>query len=320
MAEVKKTAKKTTETKKTPAKKSAPAKKKAAPKKDSASSAKAKSPSKKTSKPLEGQTPVYGLDGKVRGGVTLPDVFNTQFRPDIIRKAVSSSRANRRQAYGPAPMAGMRHAVAQLGKGRGAARVQRLTSGGSAAESPPNVGGRRAHPPTPEKDWSEKINKKEKALALRSAIAASGKAELVRARGHRISDDMTMPLVVSDDFEDLFDAITKDYDKQNKRPAYTKETIQVLLAIGLEDEMTRAKNGIHQRAGRGKMRGRRLKKPKSILFVVENMDGVRKCVGNIPGVDVTTPARLNVEMLAPGGDSGRLTVYTEKALALLGGK
>ncbi len=312
-AATKEPAKKTTTTpKKSPAKKAALSKKETAP-------AKKKGEPKKA-KPTAGQVKVYGLDGKVKGKIDLPEVFDTQFRPDIIRRAVKASRANRRQAYGPGKMAGMRHAVAQLGKGRGAARVQRLTSGGAAAESPPNVGGRRAHPPKPEKDWTEKINKKERMLALNSAIAATGKYDMVKARGHKVTEDMTIPLVISDDFEGLFDKITKDYDKQNKRPAYTKETIKVLLAIGLENEMTRAKDGVHQRAGRGKMRGRRLKKPKSVLFVVDDMDKARKCVGNIPGIDVITPAKLNVELLAPGGDPGRLTVYTEKALASLGGK
>ena len=291
--------------KKAPVKKAAPAKKKAA--------------AKKAAKPAAGQVNVYNLDGKVKGSIDLPEVFNTQFRPDIIRKAVNSAQANRRQAYGPGKMAGMRHAVAQLGKGRGAARVQRLTQGGAAAESPPNVGGRRAHPPRPERDWTEKINKKERALALKSAISAIGNFEMVKARGHKVSDGMTVPMVVSDDFEALFDDITKEYKKNKARPAYTKETIKVLLALGLENEMTRAKDGVHQRAGRGKMRGRRLKKPKSILFVVDDMGKARKCVGNIPGVDITTPARLNVEHLAPGGDPGRLTVITEKALATLGG-
>ena len=52
--------------------------------------------------------------------------------------------------------------------------------------------------------------------------------------------DMSIPLIVSDDFEALYDSITKDYGKQNKRPAYTKESIKVLLALGLENEMTRA--------------------------------------------------------------------------------
>jgi large subunit ribosomal protein L4e len=129
-----------------------------------------------------------------------------------------------------------------------------------------------------------------------------------------------MPMVVTDDFEDLFDRITKDYQKDNKRPAYTKETAKVLEALGLSNEMDRAKDGIHQRAGRGKTRGRRFKKPSSILFVVNDTVKARKCLGNLPGVDVISPAKLNVELLAPGGDPGRLTVFTEKALMILGGE
>lgn len=271
--------------------------------------------------PKAGSVNVYSLDGKVEKSISLPDVFNTQFRPDIIRRAVKSSRANRRQPYGPAPRAGMRHAVSWPGKGRGMARTPRLLhGGGKGAEVPNTPGGRRAHPPRPEKDWSEKINRKEKAMALNSAIAAVGKFEMVKARGHRISEDITMPLVITDDFEKLFDRITEDYTKENKRPAYTKETAKVLEALGLSSEMDRAKDGIHQRAGRGKTRGRRFKKPSSILFVVNDTVKARKCLGNLPGVDIIGPTKLNVELLAPGGDPGRLTVFTEKALLILGGE
>ena len=275
---------------------------------------------KKTVKVPEGKVNLYSLDGKVIKQIDLPPVFSTRFRPDVIRRAVTSARANRRQPYGPSPNAGMRHAVSTWGKGRGAARVQRFSQGRTGAESPPNVGGRRAHPPRPERDWSEKINKKERLLALRSALAAIGRTEMVRARGHKLADDMTVPLVLTDDFEDLFDKIAKDYEKTGERPAYTKETIKVLNALGLEEEMKRARDGIHVRAGRGKMRGRRLKKPKSILFVVSDIGNIRRCVANIPGIDIVTPERLNVELLAPGGDPGRLTIFTEKALETLGGE
>lgn len=285
--------------------------KKSAPKKPAA---------KKTAQPT-GSVNVYSLDGKVEKSIQLPQVFNTQFRPDMIRRAVKSARANRRQPYGPAPRAGMRHSVSWPGKGRGMARTPRLLhGGGKGAEVPNTPGGRRAHPPRPEKDWSEKINRKEKRIALHSALSAIGKFDIVRARGHRIPDAMTVPLVVSDDFESLFDKITSDYKKENQRPAYTKEATKVLEALGLANELTRAKDGIHQRAGRGKTRGRRLKKPTSILFVVNDPVKARKCLGNIPGVDIVAPAKLNVELLAPGGDAGRLTVFTEKALQILGGE
>ncbi|MCD6383264.1 MAG: 50S ribosomal protein L4, partial [Thermoplasmata archaeon] len=139
---------------------------------------------------------VYDLKGKAVKEITLPEVFNTPYRPDVIHRAVVAAQANRRQPYGPSPMAGMRHAVSTWGKGRGVARVQRLTQGRRAAESPNNVGGRRAHPPRVEKDWSKKINKKERILAIRSALAATKVRDLVMARGHRVPDDRTLPVVV----------------------------------------------------------------------------------------------------------------------------
>jgi large subunit ribosomal protein L4e len=317
----------TTEKKAAPKKKTASEKSKAPKKADSKKPAGSKSPTKpkESAKKIpkkvpEGKVNLYSLDGTVKKHIELPPVFLTQFRPDVIRRAVKSARANRRQPYGPSPKAGMRHAVSTWGKGRGAARVQRITGGRTGAESPPNVGGRRAHPPRPERDWAEKINKKEKLLALRSAVAAVGNTDIVKERGHRLTDDMTVPLVLTDDFENLFDKIAKDYKKSGERPAYIKEAIKVLNALGLEEEMIRARDGIHIRAGRGKMRGRRLRRPKSILFVVSDIEKTRRCVGNIPGVDVITPERLNVEILAPGGDAGRLTVFTEKALMSLGGE
>ncbi|MCH1461209.1 MAG: hypothetical protein L7U25_02510, partial [Candidatus Poseidonia sp.] len=50
--------------------------------------------------------------------VELPAAFETELRTDLIKLAVASSRANRRQPYGSrahvgkrAPMAGMKHSV-----------------------------------------------------------------------------------------------------------------------------------------------------------------------------------------------------------------
>lgn len=70
-------------------------------------------------------------DGKK---VELPSAFETELRTDLIKLAVASSRANRRQAYGSrphvgkrAPMAGMKHSVEWWGKGRGVSRIMRRT-------------------------------------------------------------------------------------------------------------------------------------------------------------------------------------------------
>ena len=119
---------------------------------------------------------VYGVNGSSSEQVNLPDVFETPYRPDIIRKSFNVLRSNKRQPYGADPFAGTKHATASVGKGRGQSRVPRLTQGRTAALAPCVVGGRRAHPPKAERVWKEKMNKKEKTLAKNSAIAATASA------------------------------------------------------------------------------------------------------------------------------------------------
>ncbi|HDD59889.1 MAG: 50S ribosomal protein L4 [Thermoplasmata archaeon] len=248
---------------------------------------------------------VYDLQGKVVGEIELPPVFQTPFRPDVIHRAVVAAQANRRQPYGPSKKAGMRHAVSTWGKGRGVARVQRLTQGRRAAESPNNVGGRRAHPPKPEKDWTKKVNRKERLLAIRSALAATKDPELVRARGHRVPEDRTLPVVVVDEFQSI---------------KKTSEVMKVLRNLGLEDDVIRAKEGRHIRAGKGKRRGRKYRQPKSLLMIVPEDSDVLRSGRNLPGVHVVTPRTLNAEYLAPGGVAGRLTLITQSALKGMGGE
>jgi large subunit ribosomal protein L4e len=66
------------------------------------------------------------------------------------------------------------------------------------------------------------------------------------------------------------------------------------------------------------MRGRRYKQRKSLLIVTA--DTPLLSARNLSGVDVVTIDQLNVEHLAPGMQAGRLTVWTESALARLEGK
>ena len=116
---------------------------------------------------------LYKIDGTSTQKVDLPEIFNTPYRPDIIRKSFNTLHSNKRQSYGSDPFAGTKHATASVGKGRGMSRVPRLTQGRRAALAPCVVGGRRAHPPKAERNWNEKINKKEKQLAKNSALAAT---------------------------------------------------------------------------------------------------------------------------------------------------
>jgi large subunit ribosomal protein L4e len=238
------------------------------------------------------------VDGNETDTVELPDAFETPFRPDIIRKAFSVAESNKKQPYGPADEAGRQHATESWGPGRGASRVPRLTQGDEAAFAPPTVGGRRAHPPKPEKDLSEKINKKERHLARASALAATADAERVAERGHEFDAD-DVPVVVQDDLVH----VTK-----------TAELKDTLEALGLGEDVDRAKEGRNVRPGKGTMRGRKYRTPRSVLLVVHEKGPITRAASNLPGVEFVVPEEINVPRLAPGGDPGRLTVFTETAL------
>ncbi|MBO7410148.1 MAG: 50S ribosomal protein L4 [Candidatus Methanomethylophilaceae archaeon] len=250
------------------------------------------------------KTNVYAVNGDVASQVDVPAVFSTPYRPDIIKKAVLAAAANKRQPYGPSKGAGMRHSVSTWGKGRGVARVQRIAAGRMATESPNNVSGRRAHPPVPERNWSLKVNQKERALARKSAIAATGCADCVKARGHQFDDNVTFPIVVADEVQDI---------------KTTAEVSAFLQKIGLGYDLDRAKDGRKIRAGRGKMRNRKYRTPVSVLIVVSEREmPIFESASNLPGVQIEEVSSLSAAILAPGGDAGRLTVYTESAFAKIG--
>ena len=246
---------------------------------------------------------VYGIDGSSPEKIDLPKVFETPFRPDIIRKSFNVLHSNKRQPYGADPLAGTKHATASVGKGRGQSRVPRLTQGRTAALAPCVVGGRRAHPPKAERVWKEKMNKKEKTLAKNSALAATADKEIVTKRGHKFDEKVTLPIVVDDKFETI---------------KKTKDIITSLDKIGIYDDVLRATNGKHIRAGRGKSRGRKYRTPKSIL-IVTTKDDVEKSSRNLTGIDIVKTNQINIEHLAPGGDAGRLTIFTKSALKEIGG-
>jgi large subunit ribosomal protein L4e len=247
---------------------------------------------------------VFSLEGKATGKIELPPVFATPLRPDVIKRAVLAIQSNRLQPQGRDPMAGKRTSAESRGTGMGIARLpRRKGASGRAAFAPGTVGGRQGHPPLSEKNIVKKIPKKEKRLALLSAIAATASKEVVASRGHHVKDVAEIPLVVTSDFESL----TK-----------TKETEETLIRLGVLSEIFRARESIKVRAGKGKSRGRKMKRAVGPLIVVAENKGIVEAARNVPGVDVTTVANLNVEMLAPGTHPGRLTVWTSSAIERLG--
>ena len=267
---------------------------------------------------------IYEVEAKDGKSVTLPDVFESEIREDLIRRAVLASRANRRQAYGHRehdgkrkPQPGMKHSVEWWGKGRGVSRIMRKAGQRTGAQNPHTRGGRRAHGPMVAKDWSQKINSKENGVARNSAIAATADADMVAARGHRFGDGVRFPIVI-DGYVESRDGGDEKYDVENLPLQYsTRKFVAMMDGLGLGDDLERARTGRGIRAGKGTMRGRKYRTPKSILLVVAQTDGLAKAARNIPGVDVVAAKDLSAEDLAPGGDAGRLTVWTKAAIGAL---
>ncbi len=256
---------------------------------------------------------LFDNNGSKTKEINLPAQFEEQYRPDLIKKAVLTITANNRQPYGSNTRAGMRQKGKlsrrrrdyKTGYGRGISHVPRkvLNHRGTqfyfvGAEVPQNVGGRRAHPPKADKDWTRKINMTEKRKAIRSALHATTQKTLVNARGHRTE---IAPYVLDTKIETI---------------AKTQELITLLEKIGLGKELERI-NVRKIQAGKAKMRGRKYKHRTGPLFIVSEACKLVDAAKNIPGVDVVNVRNLNALDLAPGTHAGRLCIWSEKALQLL---
>jgi|SRR3989338_3907635 len=258
---------------------------------------------------------VISPEGKEDGSVTLPTQFSEEVRSDLIKRAVLAIQSHNRQPYGASPEAGKR-ASAKLSRrrrnyrgsyGLGISRVPRkifsrrgTRMNWQGAFAPGTVGGRRAHPPKAEKIWWQELNKKERAKAIRSAIAASIKGNSINER--TIKAPETFPFILSGQWEDI---------------QKTKELSQSLTQLGFERVMERASEK-KVRAGKGKGRGRKYAKKKGVLFVVSKECSLMRAAHNLPGSDAALVQNLNAEILAPGGDPGRITFWSKPAIERLG--
>lgn len=250
---------------------------------------------------------VYDLEGKPKGRISLPDVFETAIRPDLVKKAVLAQQSHRLQPQGRDPMAGKRTSAVSMGTGHHLARLPRVKGSRypkaqKGAFAPSAVGGRTTHPPSSEKRIYKKINRKERLLSIRSAIAATSDKSLVASRGHVIDSVPAIPLVLVDEVQE----VSKASDAKT-----------VLEKLGLLPDLDRVRNSRKIRAGKGKSRGRRWRQGVGPLFVIDEDKGVRKVMSNFPGVDVVKVDRLSAEALAPGASLGRLTVWTSSAVKRL---
>ena len=253
---------------------------------------------------------IFSIDGKKGKSIDLPKQFSEEHRPDLIKRAHLALQTKLTQPYGAFPEAGKRPSADlprrrrkyRTSYGHGISRVPRKAAwkrgtqfGWSGAVAPGTVSGRRAHPPKAEKNIIKSLNIKERRKAMRAALTLSVNADAIKARGHSFTD---LPSIIENKFESL--ARTKDVEKAMK-------------ALGLAKELTRVE-GRKIRAGKGKMRGRKYKTKKGPLFVVGEKCKLLQSGINIAGVEVCIVNKLNVNLLAPGGVPGRLTLYSEKAI------
>ena len=256
---------------------------------------------------------VLSLDGKVKEEVEIKNLFSEkEVREDLIRRVVIAMQSNRRKKYGRDPLAGKRTSAHYHGSrnlppdqrmmNRELARMKRIHGDCpphlflTARFVPQAVKGRVAHPPKAEKDWSKKVNKKEKLKAFLSALLATIKLDWVKKRGHLY--DGELPLIVEEGIENL---------------KKTKEVFDVLKKLNLDKDIERAKKK-KIRAGKGKRRGRKYRKKKSVLIVVSKKCNLQKAARNLPGVEVILQDQLNVEHLAPGTHAGRLVLWSKPAI------
>jgi len=236
------------------------------------------------------------IEGKPTGEISLPTVFDTRLRLDIIQKASIAQQSHRFQPQGRNLMAGKRTTAEGFGVGRGISRVPRIGGhgplSGTAAFAPGTVGGRMAFPPVTAKKIAKQINRKERRLALRSAIAATASDEIVRQRGHKFDEQRRLPLVVNDEVEKL---------------SKSSQAKHFLSAVGVWDDVLRVR------------RSKRIKSGRRVhavgpLIVVGDDKTARKALRNFEGVSVIRADELSVESLAPGTHPGRLTIWSESAV------
>ena len=254
---------------------------------------------------------IFDVEGKKAKEIEIPGFFITPVREDLIGKILEAKKTM--QPYSPSLMAGKQYAASgklvhrrhvwRSGYGRGNSRIPRkmMSRRGSqfvwvGAEISSTRGGRRAHPPkTVAMINTKKINKKELSLALAGSLSATADKKYVSKRYKRIDekDLKDLPLIVESKILTLG---TKEI----------LETMKKILGKGIFEVVIRQKR---IRKGKGKQRGRRYKTNQGILIVLGNKEKIKTKT-----FSTKTAENLGITDLAEGGP-GRITIYTEQALA-----
>jgi len=239
--------------------------------------------------------------------------LSTDIREDIFKKAVFSENSLFRQEYGANAMAGKNHAI-HLSKrrrklrttyGRGGSRTPKKVMWGRGTQfrfvgafAPNTVGGRKAHPPKPQKNILKGINNKEWFNALKIGFVASFNNELITKNGQKVPK--SYPFILDSSVEEI---------------SKTADFKSFLNAVGFEDEVERT--SIRKvRAGKGTMRNRTYKQKRGPLVVVSsNESPLLKSVRNIKGFEVVTPDFLMVSDFGMSEKPGRAVIFTKDAIS-----
>jgi len=260
------------------------------------------------------KTNLLSINGKKLKQIDLPKCFSAKIREDVVAKVLETKKS--KQPYGPNSLAGNcsasgnlvhRRHVWKSQYGRGMSRIPRkaMSRRGTqfnwvGAVSPNTRGGRRAHPPKPTSMINTlKINKKEIQIALYSALSATTNSKLITKRYATLDKmEKNVPFVVEGKLTSL----------------KIKELMKSLQNILGKDLFKLAIKKKTQRAGKGKLRGRKYKSNAGLLLVQGEKEKLKS--GQIEVIKVN---ELGVTDLARGG-LGRLTIYTENAIKYFGKK
>lgn len=256
------------------------------------------------------KTKILDLTGKEKGSLNLPEFFESPVREDIVFKVLESKK--RKQPYSPSPVAGKQHSASgkinhrrhvwKTHYGQGISRIPRkiMSAKGTrfnwvGAIIPSTVGGRRAHPPKVlSMINSNKINKKEMIVALKSALTATTLEKYLLQKYSSLEKlDKQVPFVVS---------------ISNAEKIKVKDLLNGLKSILGEKLYGISLRKKSIRSGKGKARGRKYKSNAGLLFVLGSKEKLKT-----KSFEIATADKLNVTDLAKGG-LGRLTIYTENAI------
>lgn len=253
---------------------------------------------------------VYNLNGEKVREVELPKCFSAKkIRKDIVAKVVETKKSE--QPYAPALNAGKQHSakgqlvhrrhVWKSQYGRGMSRVPRKRHSRRGTQfnwvgafSPNTRGGMRAHPPKViARMGSNSINKNEMKIALISALTAT-----------------TMPKEISIRYETIREKMVKEapFVFEVKESVKVKDLLSSLKKVLGKELYKIAIRERSQRAGKGKLRGRKYKSNAGALLVIGKDEKVKTSK-----LEVVKATVVGVTELANGG-TGRLTIYTENAL------